>query len=155
MQKLYMIFRKCQGSAFDVIDTRQKKIATILSVSLLEGYFRSTYHRFKKKKILFSFFFFFCCKRFQFDASFHHHYLFSQKKGGKFQEFIFLSLQVFLCHFFACTFYQILSFKKIRPGWRQRRPSRRGAVVTEAYDSHHANWIRALRKKIAFNVPST
>ena len=45
MQKLYMIFKKCQGSAFDVIDTRQKKkIATILSVFLLEGYFRSTFH---------------------------------------------------------------------------------------------------------------
>ena len=66
MQKLYMIFRKCQGSAFDVIDTRQKKIATILSVFLLEGYFRSTFHeklsQIQEKKSLFSFFFFFAVK---------------------------------------------------------------------------------------------
>ena len=102
-----MIFRKCQGSAFDVIDTRQKKIATILSVFLLEGYFRSTFHeklsQIQEKKNPIFIFFFFCCKRFQFDASstFHHHYLSSQKKGGKFQEFIFVSLQVFFVSFFC------------------------------------------------------
>ena len=73
---------------------KKKKIATILSVFLLEGYFRSTFHeklsQLQEKKILFSFFF--CCIRCQFDAfsTFHHQYLFSQKKGGKFQEVIFV-----------------------------------------------------------------
>ena len=121
MQKLYMIFKKCQGSAFDVIDTRQKKkIATILSVFLLEGYFRSTFHeklsQLQEKKNPIFIFFFFCCIRCQFDAfsTFHHQYLFSQKKGGKFQEVIFVCKS-------ASLFYVIF----LRAPFTRFRPSKR------------------------------
>ena len=73
------------------------------------------YHSFKKKKSYFHFFFF-CCIRCQFDAfsTFHHQYLFSQKKGGKFQEVIFVCKS-------ASLFYVIF----LRAPFTRFRPSKR------------------------------
>ena len=71
------------------------------------------YHSFKKKNPIFIFF---CCKRCQFDAfsTFHHQYLFSQKKGGKFQEVIFVCKS-------ASLFYVIF----LRAPFTRFRPSKR------------------------------
>ena len=113
------------------------------------------YHSFKKKKSYFHFFF--AAK----DASLMHSLLFiiniyfhRKKVANSKRLSLFVSLQVSFMSFFCVHLLPdfVLQKDKARMKAARRRPSRRGAVVTEAYDSHHANWIRALRKKTAFNV---